>query len=345
MLGPIAFVILYQGVTKRVLKWSASLKNTGFLILGLVLGASFHREAVLNVLPHVPFMTVTTLLTVVFALFTGRWLAKKTDLDWRTGIFASVPGGLSQMVAISQEMEGVDTTAVALIQTIRVMAVIFLVPFLTVHGVQWFEWGSLNEGASVVDSPEYFLTGRQFALLFILGLISAFAAKRLFFPAPFLIGPLLMTAVINLAGWQVSAMPHPLVIVSQLMVGTGIGMSMKLTGLKQIGRLLGYTLMSSLLLILFSIGLGLALSWMTSIDVPTAILSTAPGGVAEMGLTAVIVRADLSIVSSYQLFRMFVMVVLMPIFLKIWMRHVKTGQIKNSGKYGRPSVVNKGRPS
>ncbi|GAB7388073.1 AbrB family transcriptional regulator [Bacillaceae bacterium] len=322
LLGPMTAVIVYQNLTGRALAWHPSLRNSGLLILGLVLGSSFHREAVNEIIPHVPYMFLTTLLLVAFAFLMGSWMGKRTGLNQGTGLYASVPGGLSQMVALSQETEGVDETAVAFIQTIRVISVIFLVPFVTVHGASWFGWE--GAGTSSVEPPAAASSaaaadGWMLAPFFLLGWGSAVLAARVKLPTSYLLGPLFLTAALNLLGVPLPSVPKPALVLSQLLIGTSIGLSMKLSKLPKLNVLLGYTFATSALLILFSFALGFLLSSLTAVDIPTAILATAPGGVAEMGLTAVIVNADLSIVSSYQLFRVFVMVAIMPFVLQWWM--------------------------
>ncbi|MFP3472832.1 AbrB family transcriptional regulator, partial [Micrococcus sp. SIMBA_144] len=72
--------------------------------------------------------------------------------------------------------------------------------------------------------------------------------------------------------------------------------------------------------VFFSFLLAILLTKITSINLATAFLSTAPGGLAEMGVTATIVDADLAMISGYQLFRIFfIMFIALPL-LQWWIR-------------------------
>ncbi|UTR14799.1 AbrB family transcriptional regulator [Salipaludibacillus sp. LMS25] len=65
-----------------------------------------------------------------------------------------------------------------------------------------------------------------------------------------------------------------------------------------------------------SFGFEILLESMTSMDLPTALLSTAPGGLVEMVLTASIVGADPAIVTVLQLTRVMIIILVAPSALK-----------------------------
>lgn len=44
-----------------------------------------------------------------------------------------MPGGLSQMVILGEELNNVNETIVAFMQMIRIIIIMFVIPFLTVH--------------------------------------------------------------------------------------------------------------------------------------------------------------------------------------------------------------------
>ena len=66
---------------------------------------------------------------------------------------------------------------------------------------------------------------------------------------------------------------------------------------------------------------------MYPITMATAFLCIAPGGLPEMGVTAHTIQADVSMVAAYQLFRVFFILFIVPIFLR-WI-------------FGRPDVLEK----
>jgi len=68
--------------------------------------------------------------------------------------------------------------------------------------------------------------------------------------------------------------------------------------------------------VFFSLGVGFLLTRLHSLNLISAFLGTSPGGMAEMGLTAVLVRADVSLVAAYQMFRLLFILFVMPLLLK-----------------------------
>ncbi|HBI02545.1 MAG TPA: hypothetical protein DDY49_00765, partial [Paenibacillaceae bacterium] len=134
MLGPIAGVMAWRFITKRPLYWPIQLRQGALVILGYMLGSSFTRETAIETLGQLPYMFGSTMLIVVVSMAMGYYVAKAAKVGGMSGFFGSVPGGLSQMVTLGEEVKGVDATVVTFMQTIRVISVVFLVPFLTLNG-------------------------------------------------------------------------------------------------------------------------------------------------------------------------------------------------------------------
>ncbi|MBN6186710.1 AbrB family transcriptional regulator [Aneurinibacillus sp. BA2021] len=317
ILGPVASVTLWRLTTGRKLVWPYSFRQTGLLLLGYMLGTSFTRGTAVQIFQQLPLMLLSTALTVGVSLSLGMMIARRLQVDSATGIFGSVPGGLSQMLVLSEETEAVDETMVAFMQTVRVMAVIFLVPFLTVHGLgQETASGGLPV---VAGSPPF--SWESAVLYALVALIGAWIGPRIGLPAGALTGPLLGTALVLIVlGGEAPALPSFLVLLSQFAIGVHIGLQMKPQSLQNMRALSVYTVLSSLFLVLFSLLLAFLLTLWTPMTLTTAFLSTAPGGIAEMGVTASMVHADLSMVSGYQLFRVFFVMFLVPPVLQWWLK-------------------------
>ncbi len=58
------------------------------------------------------------------------------------------------------------------------------------------------------------------------------------------------------------------------------------------------------------------LTRMHSMGLTSAFLGTSPGGMGEMGLTAVLVGANVSLVTAYQMFRLLFILFVMPLALR-----------------------------
>jgi uncharacterized protein len=72
----------------------------------------------------------------------------------------------------------------------------------------------------------------------------------------------------------------------------------------------------SVALVAFTYLVGFVLTLVTPASLLTAFLSTAPGGLTEMGIIAITLGADMAFVLSYQLFRVFSILLVAPLFLR-----------------------------
>lgn len=315
MLGPLFAVAAWKLTSGSSLRWPPKLRQGALMILGYMLGTSFTHEAALIMLNQFPFMAGSTILLVIFSLILGIGMARKTKAGLASSLFGSVPGGLSQVLMVSEDTEEVNKTTVTLMQTIRATSVIFLVPFITIHGLGEH---SASSSATMPSEGSESLSISHYVIYAGAVLIGAWVGKYLRLPARFLTGPLLATAALAASGIPTPDVPAPVIVLAQLSLGIHLGIQIK--RIKHAKKLFLYTLGTSLLIVLFSLFLAFLLTQWTHMDLHTAFLSTAPGGIAEMGLTASLVHADMSLVSGYQLFRIFFIMFLVIPVLQIWIK-------------------------
>jgi membrane AbrB-like protein len=148
-------------------------------------------------------------------------------------------------------------------------------------------------------------TINEVLLFMVVTLGSVYLAVKGKIPTPYLVGPILGCATFVIAGFTPFSIPEVILIASQLFLGIHVGIMVdpkKLSNWKRFG--VG-AMTSSVTLLLSTILIAALLVWVYPISLGTAFLSSAPGGVAEMGLTAISIGADLSIVTGFQMFRIF----------------------------------------
>ncbi|GAA4708400.1 AbrB family transcriptional regulator [Brevibacillus fulvus] len=321
LLGSMIAVILWQALSKRRLGAPSALRQIASVPLGYMLGASFTLETARQIVSQLPMMFALTVSLIIVSLLLGYFVSKKCGLEVESGIFGSVPGGLSQMVLVAEEFERVDVTAVSFMQTIRLLSVVFIVPFFAVHGLGHADSLHSQSLAGHVTPIHQSAVLTDYGLYGIVAIVGAMLASRIGLPAAVLTGPLLATAVLTIvSGKTAPELPQWIVTLSQIVIGTYIGLKLKVDKLGRLRKIAVYTICSSVLLVFLSLLVGVWLSGLTDVSVATGFLSTAPGGVAEMGLTASLVHADLSMVGSYQVFRIFFIMFAIPPLLKWWLK-------------------------
>jgi membrane AbrB-like protein len=347
MLGPLTAVLLWTSFTRRALSWPTWLRNGGLLLLGYSMGLSFTMQSAKQISSQLPSMLIATLLTIVFSLGVACFIARQTGISPASSAIGSIPGGLSQMIVLSEEIEGADAAVVAFMQTIRLLLVVFVIPFLAVHGLAdgGLDLGSAGVGSkpssgSYTDSllgplaawGEAIALRPVFSCLLALGIAAAcWLAVKLRFPTPYFLGPILAAALLTVAGFEPPQLPSLFVILAQWSLGIYMGMGIKLSSLSNWRRLLPYTVVGNIAVVGFSLGLSYLFSLLLPMSLLTAFLGTSPGGMTEMGVTATLVGADVSLVVAYQMFRILFILFIVPFALRWGFRYFRGNADAPSG--------------
>jgi membrane AbrB-like protein len=124
-----------------------------------------------------------------------------------------------------------------------------------------------------------------------------------------------------------------LVKAAQVFVGVSIGLGFKREDIAKNRRFFLFGLMHSVLLFLMVIVLAVGISYATDTNVLTAILATAPGGIAEMSLTALTIGADPLLVTAFQLFRVLFVLTLFSFGVRTWVnRHRRVKELQEASQ-------------
>ena len=339
MLGPltvIMFANLRSQKSKLALVWPIGFRNAGLIVLGYMLGISFTREAGWQILTQLPSMFLAAVFIIICGLILGVMIARQTGISLPTSLVGSIPGGLTQMVVLAEEIENIDITTVTFIQTIRLLTVVFTVPFLSLHFLaaspaimQIAGTAGLAAGPDV--AAVLGLTPENILAFGAVVLFSTAVSVRLSFPTPYLIGPLLGAAALVLWGWPAPPVPPRLITLAQVAVGAYMGLSMNLVSLQNWRKLLPYSLGFGLGIVFVALGIGYCLTLWHPLNLLTAFLATAPGGMTEMGVTAVAAGADLSVVAAYQLFRVLFILFVVPPLLKRGLPRLTAARLSHPG--------------
>ena len=310
MLGPLTITLIHHALRGKGTRWPVGFRNAGMIVIGYSMGRTVTVETTEQMLINLPGMAAVTLLIVLFSLATGYLTHRQTGISLASGILGSVPGGLAQMVLMAEEIEDADVTAVTLMQMARVMAVLFIVPFVATYGIVHLPAGTPAPAVAI----HYGLFAALPALL--IAPLGAWLAKRLNSPIPFLLGPIFATAAAVLIGFPAPPVPRSLINTAQLFFGVYLGVTISLESLRGVGKVLPWAVGGSVALVAFTYLIGFGLTLVTPASLLTAFLSTAPGGITEMGIVALTLGADVAFVLAYQLFRLFCILLVAPLLLR-----------------------------
>lgn len=158
----------------------------------------------------------------------------------------------------------------------------------------------------------------SFLLTLVAALAGAAIATLLKLPAAPLLGAMAGVAVVNMTGQTSFDLPGPVKWVVYVAVGWLLGQSLtretlgslRTNALSIVGVVVAF--------LVFALALAWALHRFTSIDLTTALLSTAPGGIAQMGVLSVEAKADVPVVLAIHVLRITSVIVLMSFGLRLF---------------------------
>jgi uncharacterized protein len=312
LLGPMSAILIADRFKGLTFYWPRALRDTALILIGYSIGLSFTSSSVENIIENLPAMLIMTVLLVASAALMSKVISKLSGVDYPTVLTGSIPGGLSQMIIFAEEMKEIDVTTVTFLQISRLLMIVFVVPFIIfgpIFDISHMKKELAGSDPFIFDPVMTFI----FSIICILGVI---IGKKLSLPTPFLLGPLLGTAILTYSGYTGPTLPSSVLDASQLMIGGYIGMLLKPEKLKKKASTIILALLSGFLLVIGSLVLSIFLSDALNINIVTSILSLAPGGMDQMGIIAHEVNADLSIVSGFQLFRLFFIYFVVPPVLR-----------------------------
>jgi uncharacterized protein len=328
LLGPMIAVLIGSNTFKGRYEWPGQVRNAGMIIVGYTIGLSLTASALREMSHQLPFMLLLTMILLLMCAGIAYIVSKLSDTNYRTALLGSIPGGLTQVIALAEETEGINLTVVTVTQVIRLMMIIICVPLLVFSPI----YGQLHGEAAATTVTMSTASASWSGLLpnlFIFALfciVCAMAGNKIKFPTAFLLGPAIGTAILQMLGLHGPALPSLIIDAAQLMIGTYVALLLKPDQLTRKLRTISLAVGSGLLLVLGAWGLSVLLAKVQPISMSTGLLSLAPGGMDQMGIIAHEIHADLSMVAGYQLFRIFFIFFAIPPLLRMMFEYIRKRQ-------------------
>lgn len=283
-----------------------SLRNVMIAVLGVMLGSAFTPEIV----QRIGEWSVSLSALAVYGLVAGGasyvYFRRVCGYDRATAYFSAMPGGLSEMILVGSAMGG-DTRIISLTHASRVLLVVLALPF-AFQVLVGYEPGA----RPAAGLPLLALLPRDLAILSVCGAVGFGLARALRFPAAALIGPMLLSAGVHLAGWTAAKPPLELVTAAQIVIGTTVGCRFAGTGARLILRAMVGAAGGTAVLAVTALAFALALAQATGLPLEALVLAYAPGGLAEMSLIALAIGADPAFVATHHIVRVVLVVGVAP---------------------------------
>ena len=309
LLGPIAACLLaaLAGVPMRGIKPVNDLMRT---ILGVAVGATFTPALLYAMTGYWPTLLLIPVMTLAIGLIGVPYFQKVWGFDFATSYYATMPGGLQDMLVFGEEAGG-DVRTLSLIHATRVLFIVVALPFI----LQSIWNADLSNPPGV---PAATIAPSQLVIMVICAVVGWQVAKRVGMFGASILGPLILAGVAALAGILHHRPPAEAIWMAQFFIGMTVGVKYAGITMAEVRRDLmagvGFCLILLVLTVIFTEGIyaaGLAPPMET-------LLAFAPGGQAELTVLALIVGADMAFVIAHHVLRIFLVILGAPLFAKMF---------------------------
>jgi membrane AbrB-like protein len=272
-------------------------RQAGQVILGSAVGLYFTPSVVAALAANLPAIIAATVAVFIVGGLGALTLTRASGVDGKSTFFASIPGGAMAM-AVLADRYGAQIAPVAVAHSLRVSLVVIIVPFALTYG-----GFPLVAAAYRPNLPlDFPLLVPWLAVGWLLGEIS----EKFRFHNGCLLVPIFLGAGLTMSGVQLSAVPSYLIDFAQLMFGLVLGARYERAFFVRYKLFIPFAILNSCFILIASVVAGALLAWAFGLPVATMILATAPGGLAEMTITAQALHISVPLVVAFHLFRVVV---------------------------------------
>lgn len=284
------------------LQMAMGLRKLFVPIIGVSIGASFTPDLIRAVPGWWPAL-LALVAFIPLAHQVAYRIARLAIADRAAAWYGTAPGGFIEAIEMG-EAAGADVRLLTMLQFLRLALTILLVPLL----FTWMTGHAVGSGAGVSLGSPAPLDGSDAAVLIAAGVMGAALGLRSGLPAGLILGPVLASGAVHLAGWVEGAPPRALIGVTQVVVGVTLGVRFVGLNRAQLARALAVSMAIVSALLALAGGAAWGLSRVMDQPVAALFLAFAPGGLAEMSLIALSLHVSAIFVTAHHILRIFLAV-------------------------------------
>jgi uncharacterized protein len=316
MLGPLFTLALLRVAGANVASPPGG-RHVGQWIIGTALGLYFTPQVVREVAGFWTLLVAGAAFAIALGYATGLLLAPLAGIDRTTGVFACVPGGAAEMAVLGERF-GARVDRVAAAHSLRIVIVVAIVPaaytLLEVHGADRYVPGIATFDAAGL------------AILLAATFAGGAVAQWLQTPNAFVLGSLAVAIPLTAMEVNLSAVPTVVSNAGQCLLGCALGARFQPDFLRGAPRFVGAVGATVLAAIALSAAFGWMLARLSGLHPATLVLGTAPGGIAEMCITAKVLQLGVPLVTAFHVTRVVALLLLTaPVYARLrdWRRRRK----------------------
>lgn len=297
------------------------LRDLAFILIGCTLGSGITPEA-LDQAIHWPISLAILAVTVGAIMLCCSWLLTKFfGQSLETAALATSPGALAYTLALAASGFG-DPRTIIVIQSIRLLLITTLLPLILGH----LDLRSTQVAGVTVPA----MAGGDLVLLVIPSMAVGWGFARLRTPAAYLLAGILVSGGSHYAGWIDGRPPAESLFVGFTITGTVIGARFSTIPRLDLKKLLKASLVVLLLSVAISACFAAPTAALLGVPYGQVFVAFAPGGVEAMAVMAIALGYDPTYVAIHHLFRIFLLMALLPLIFK-------AKKLRTSNKSGKRS--------
>ena len=279
LLGGLVTMLACKSLARHAqVSWPKQWREYALMVAGYGIGSTFTADTWHNFLAELVGVVESTVLILSASILLACITSKIARENLKSCIMGMLPGGMTLTMLLCEEDKEVNPNIVMVMQVIRLLGVVITVPFLVV----WLLNAQVTDSSAVLPARG----GIHWLVLVPLSILGCFVAKKVHFPTPRLLGPILATAIFAVYTDGVQSVPFWLMAPAQVSIGLFMGMQLDADRIIKTKKMVPFILVGTALLIGVSIAMGHVLSARYGFSLITAFLAMAPGGIAEMSLAA-----------------------------------------------------------
>ncbi|MEE2997228.1 MAG: AbrB family transcriptional regulator [Pseudomonadota bacterium] len=299
--GSLFFVAGVNLVGKWHIRGPRGVRQTGQIFIGTTIGLYFTPVVAAIVLAHLPWMVLVAIISILLGGFGALVLRRIARVDSATAFFGNVPGGMAEMLAQGDRF-GAQPVPLTISQLTRVTIVILAIPpALTFFG----ETGD-DIFVPLAAKVDYGLL----IVLLVCCTASSLALYRARLPNCWMLGACTFASLLTVMEFTLSAMPRELLNAAQVFIGIALGERFERSAMTTAPKVILGSAITTIIMMAVALILAVVIARETAIPPTAMIAATAPGGLAEMSLTAAVLNLGVPLVTAYHIIRIIMITML-----------------------------------
>ena len=285
------------------------LRDLVFVFLGISMGAGVTPEAVAQLGRWPLSMIALALLVAAVIAASSAYLRRVEGWDEPTAFFASVPGAMSHVMALTAASIA-DVRQVAMAQSFRVFILVALLPAAIQGTAPPPPPAPLSHSAALLEGPT------ALAVMLAASAVGALLLHRLRVPGGLLLGSMAASALLHAFAVVLIPLPQWLLIPGAVALGAVIGARFNGTDMALIRSTFRASLGSFVVAFVIAVAFSLAVAALLQLPLGQVLLAFAPGGLEAMTFMAFVMKLDPAYVGGHQLARFVGIALVLPLIAR-----------------------------